>query len=120
MKGNHSIPVQHFIVDDSKSKLFYGLDAAWLLYEEIEAIKEQGIDYAVLDGTIGFIKGDHRLFEHCNMDMIITMAETLSKYVKRIGISHMARTLHTDHQTLQKEMEKYGIDVAYDGVTLEI
>ena len=121
LKGNHSIPVQHFIVDDGKSKLFYGLDSAWLLYEEVQAIEEcGGVDLAILDGTVGFGKGDYRIFEHCDMDMIISMSGTLAKNVKRICISHMARTLHTDHNTLSRAMAKHGIEVAYDGLVTEI
>ena len=120
LKGNHSTAVQHFIIDDGKSKLFYGLDSAWLLYEEIQAIKAaKGIDFIVLDGTVGFIEGDYRVFEHCDMSMIITMAKSLAPHVKRICISHMARTLHTDHATLAERMAQYGVEVAYDGWTAE-
>lgn len=120
LKGNHSVAVQHFIVDDGKSKLFYGLDSAWLLYEEVRAIEAcGGVDLAVLDGTVGFGKGDYRIFEHCDMDMIISMSKTLVKSVKRICISHMARTLHTDHNTLARDMAEHGIEVAYDGLIQE-
>lgn len=115
LAGNHSVPVRHFIIDDGQSKLFYGLDSAWLLYDEIQSIKASGIDFAVLDGTIGFIDGDYRVFEHCNMDMILTMKASLERFVKRFCISHMARTLHTDHEALASEMSKHGVEVAYDG-----
>ena len=121
LKGNHSIPVQHFIVDDGNRRLFYALDSAWLLYEEINAIKSYGgVDLAVLDGTVGFAKGDYRIFEHCDMDMVIGMSKSLAKYVKTVCISHMARTLHTDHATLSKTMSEHGITVAYDGLTIEL
>lgn len=113
--GNHSIPVQHFIIDDQKSKLFYGLDSAWLMYDEIQAIRSQKIDFAVLDGTVGFIDGDYRVFEHNSMDMVLTMAPSLFPYIKRICISHMAKTLHTDHTQLAERLQPYHIEVAYDG-----
>ena len=121
LKGNHSVPVQHFIVDNGKHKLFYALDSAWLLYEEISAIRAcGGVDLAVLDGTVGFTKGDYRIFEHCDMDMIISMSKTLSGFVGRICISHMARTLHADHATLSHAMAEHGIEVAYDGLTITL
>lgn len=121
LKGNHSIPVQHFIIDDGKSRLFYGLDAAWLLYEEVRAIEAcGGVELAVLDGTVGFGKGDYRIFEHCDMDMIISMSRVLKKSVGRLFISHMARTLHTDHATLANALAEYNIEVAYDGLVIEI
>lgn len=64
--------------------------------------------------------GDYRIFEHNDLNMVIEMKASLSKYVKRFIISHMARTLHTSHQKLVGRMKQYGIDVAYDGYELEI
>ena len=118
--GNHAIPVKHYIVECDGSRLFYGLDSAWLMYSEVQAIKEKGIDFAVLDGTIGFVDGDHRIFEHCNMNMIIEIQKSLKDSVGKFYISHMAKTLHTDHDTLSDAMGKYGIGVAYDGLSVTL
>lgn len=117
--GNHSIAVVHYLISDGKSRMFYGMDGAWLMYNEIEAIKESKVDLAVLDGTIGFIDGDYRIFEHNNLNMVLEMKKTLSPYVKRFCISHMARTLHNDHNTLATDMGKCGVEVAYDGMKIE-
>ena len=119
LKGNHSIDVQHFIINDGKSKLFYALDSAWLMYEEIQAVKEVGIDYAVLDGTIGFIDGDYRVFEHCNLNMIIEMQKSLKEHIKCFCISHLAKTLHPEHSAVCDSLKPYGIEVAYDGYEKE-
>ena len=110
----------HFIIDDGKKKLFYGLDSAWLLYEEVQAIIKNHIDLAVLDATIGDVPGDYRIFEHNNLNMVREMKLTLGKSVDRFIISHMARTLHTDHKTLSELMAKDGIEVAYDGLEINI
>ena len=89
--------------------------------QEINALKAcNGVDLAVLDGTVGFGAGDYRIFEHCDMAMIISMSKTLSQFVRRICISHMARTLHTDHATLSSAMAEHGVEVAYDGLTIEL
>ena len=106
----------HFLISDGTSRMFYGLDGAWLLYDEVQAIKEAPVDFAVLDATVGFIEGDYRVFEHNNLHMVIEMKKALAPHVKRFCISHMAYTLHTDHKTLASDMEKYGIEVAYDGM----
>lgn len=118
--GNHTIPVKHYIVECDGSRLFYGLDSAWLMYSEVQAIKEKGVDVAVLDGTIGFVDGDRRIFEHCNMNMIIEIQKSLKESVGKFYISHMAKTLHTDHDTLSDAMDKYDIGVAYDGMEINI
>lgn len=122
LRANHSTCKEtvHFIISDGEKSLFYGLDGAWLLYDEVAAIKEKGIDLAVLDATVGFVQGDYRVFEHNNLNMVIEMSRSLSKYVKRFCISHMARTLHTPHDELVQAMQPHGIEVAFDGCEIEI
>ncbi len=120
--GNHGTceGTVHFMISDGEKTLFYGLDGAWLGLDEFEAIKKFKPSVAVLDATVGFIDGDYRIFEHNNLNMVLEMQKTLKPYIGKICISHMAKTLHTDHKTLSDEMLKYGITAAYDGFELEI
>ena len=120
--GNHSTceKTVHFIISDGERTLFYGLDGAWLLYEEVQAIKKYRPDFAVFDATIGNVDGDYRIFEHNNLNMVLEMKKTLTPYIGKFAISHMARTLHTDHKTLCKEMQAHCVAVAYDGWETEI
>lgn len=120
LEGNHAIAVQHFVISDGEKSLFYGLDSAWLLYSEIDYLRAHPVDYAVLDGTVGFIEGDYRVFEHCNLQMILVMWQSMRPFISRLCISHMARTLHTDHLTLSREMAKHDIEVAYDGYRVSV
>lgn len=122
LEANHPtcIPTVHYIIDDGEKRVFYGLDGAWLLYSEVEAIKEKHIELAVLDATIGNKKGDYRIFEHNNLQMVVEMKETLSKYVDKFVISHMARTLHDSQEVLAAQMNGEGIITAFDGMVLEV
>ena len=52
--------------------------------------------------------------------MVLEMKKTLKPYIGKFAISHMARTLHTDHKTLSADMQAHGIEVAYDGWETEI
>jgi Predicted Zn-dependent hydrolases of the beta-lactamase fold len=111
----------HFIISDGDKKLFYGLDGAWLLYEEVAAIKRAGgVDLAVLDATVGDTEGDYRVFEHNNLRMVREISLSLRLFVRRFIISHIARTLHTGHAELVNRMRPDGIEVAYDGLLVEI
>ena len=110
----------HFIISDGAKSLFYGLDGAWLLYEEYQAIRETEIDLAVMDATVGFVDGDYRIFQHNNLNMVLEMKKALDPWVRRWCISHMARTLHTDHTTLAAAMAKHGIETAFDGLELTL
>lgn len=120
--GNHgtSTDTLHFIIGDGEKTVFYGLDGAWLLYDEVMAIQKVAPDFAVLDATIGEVDGDYRIFEHNNLQMILEMQKTLKPYIKKFCISHMALTLHTNHETLAKKMNQYDILTAYDGLEVEI
>lgn len=122
LEANHPtcVPTVHYLIDDGEKRIFYGLDGAWLLIPEVEAIKSKFVDLAVLDATIGNKKGDYRIFEHNNLAMVVEMKETLSKYVGKFVISHMARTLHDSHEKLSAEMQKEDIETAFDGLVLEI
>lgn len=105
----------HFIISDGEKRLFYGLDGAWLLYEEYQALRESSVDLAVMDATIGFVDGDFRIFEHNDLSMVLEMKKTLDPWIRRWCISHMARTLHTSHEELVQKMTAHNIEVAYDG-----
>lgn len=120
--GNHGTcrETVHFIITDGVRTLFYGLDGAWLLYAEYVAIKTFKPDFAVFDATIGDCDGDYRIFEHNNLQMVLEMKKTLADYVGRFCISHMARTLHTDHRTLCAHMTEHGVTTAFDGMEVEI
>ena len=122
-KANHATceGSKHYIIEKGGKRLFYGLDSAWLLYDEVAAIKEDGgVDAAVLDATIGNVEGDHRIFEHNNLEMIKIIKSFMKKFIKKFIISHMAHTLHDEHAVLAKQMEKEDITVAYDNFVIEI
>lgn len=122
LRANHSTCEEavHFIISDGEKNLFYGLDGAWLLFDEVRAIKNNGIDYAVFDATIGDVPGDYRIFEHNNLNMVLEMKKTLEPYIERFCISHLARTLHSSHEDVAENMKKYNVEVAYDGYETEI
>ncbi|MBO5305666.1 MAG: MBL fold metallo-hydrolase [Clostridia bacterium] len=122
LRANHATckDAVHFIVSDGERRIFYGLDGAWLLYDEVAAIKNGGVDLAILDATVGDRRGDYRVFEHNNLNMVTEIKASLEKYVGRFVISHMARTLHSSHDLLAKCMAGEGIEVAFDGLEIEL
>lgn len=121
-RANHSTCANavHFIIDDGEKRLFYGLDGAWLMYEEVQGIKEKTVDLAILDATAGENLGDFRVFEHNDLHMVVAIKAALEKNVNRWMITHMARILHTEHEILAEKMAKHGFEVAYDGFETEV
>lgn len=113
---------QHFVIESKTDgkKIFYGCDGAWLLYPVWTALKMQHFDAMILDCTIGDKAGDYRIFEHNSIPMVEIMCQTLAPYSERFYVSHMARTLHTDHETLRRRLAPSGIIPAYDNMEVEI
>ena len=148
LKGNHGTcpDCVHFLIGSGGRVLYYALDGAWLLYEEVEAIKNaralvaagpatsnaqagnsqndsgqhKPVDMIVLDATIGDVPGDYRIFEHNNLNMVREIRQTLLPHVDKFVISHMALTLHRPHNELSEAMAAEGFTTACDGMTLEI
>lgn len=132
LPANHSTDVPeetpfHYIIRDGEKSLFYALDGAWLLREAWNAFRKTEVfDAIVLDATVGDRRGDLRIFEHNTLPMIEIMCDTFRKLgivragSGRIYADHMARTLHTDHETLVKRLAPSGIIPCYDGMQIEI
>lgn len=110
----------HYLIDDGEKRLFYGMDGAWLMHDEVLAIREKHVDLAILDGTLGDQEGDWRIFSHNNLRMVEEMQKTLTPYVDRFMINHMARFLHGDHHSVVKRMEPSGILVAHDNLSMDV
>lgn len=121
-KANHGTceDAVHFIIEKNGKRIFYGLDSCWLMYDEVCAIKENGVDIAVIDATIGNVKGDYRVFEHNNLEMVRIMKDSLKDNIKKFIISHMAYTLHDEHSVLAEQMSKENIITAFDNFMIEI
>lgn len=113
---------KHYVIEskiDGK-RFFYGCDGAWMFYDVYRELINQKLDLMIFDATIGDVKGDYRIFEHNNLVMVEEMCDTFRKICNRFMISHMARTLHSDHDTLVNRMKRSGIEVAYDNFITEI
>lgn len=132
MPANHSItptsteqPV-HYVIHKEGRTLFWGCDGAWMLNATWHAIKNMRFDLMVLDGTLGDVDGDNRIFEHNNLRMAEEMAQTFVNQGMlgdhgRVMISHLSRFTHTDMQTLEKRLlQKNLLTAAYDGLRVTL
>ncbi len=122
--ANHCTAVnpKHYVIESKKDKkrVFYGCDGAWIFYPVYKDLIKSKLDLMIFDGTVGDIKGDFRIFEHNNLAMVEEMCATFSKVCNRFMISHMARTLHTDHETLTNRMAFSNIEVAFDNMIVSV
>ena len=108
----------HFIVSDGTHSFFYGLDGAWLMYEEFHTVKGRGVDLAILDATLGDCPGNYRIFEHNDLSMVIAIKAALAPSVGKFLITHISSQWSKPHDTLVQELAPHGIEVAYDGLEI--
>lgn len=114
----------YFVTAPDGKKLFYGLDGAWLTNPEYRVLRENGADLMVLDCTCGDKTPEFRVFEHNTIPMVLIMVDTLRKFGAlaengKIFVSHLAKTLHEPHDAVCRRFSDSGVNVAYDGLTVE-
>ena len=68
---------------------------------------------------------DWRIFEHNTPEMLDIMLTMFKKYNLfapdvKYYVSHLARTLHTDHEGLVEYLKPMGVTPAYDGFSFEV
>ena len=127
MPSNHAPgeTTLHYLVEKDEKRLLYATDGAWLRNEAHHIIGEKPLDAAVFDATIGDgFEGDYRVFEHNSIDMIRLMLKTMHKTGRLapdapVYLTHLARTLHPDQATLERNTEKPMV-VCRDGLRVEL
>ncbi len=115
-----------YLVEQNGRILYYGCDSAWIPTTAWNVIKNKAVNAMVLECTCGEIaRNDWRIFEHNTLEMLELMLTTFRKYnyfaedIKYYA-SHLARTLHEDHEKTAEALIKMGVTMAYDGLSIEI
>ena len=125
VRGNHSVPVCHYLVEDGEKTLYYALDSAWLAYGEYAFLRGKTLDGMVIDATIGDgHEGDYRVFEHNSLAMVRIMVDSLRatgilRENAPVFVSHLAFTLHPSSDELRASLTP-GYIAPMDSETYEI
>ena len=118
----------NYILEKDNERVLYATDGAWLTNGAYHAIKDGApLDAAVFDGTVGDdFPDDWRVFEHNTLPMVRSMRRALVKagLLKEnapVIVTHLARTLHPDHETLLKREAESGggLIFARDGMVFD-
>ena len=133
LPANHSTPYPeeqplHYVIEDEaeEKRFFWGCDGAWLYNQTYHFIKKLKFDAMVFDCTVGDIENDFRSFEHNNIRMLDELGKSLIGWhhiLKEDGqlyANHMARTLHTNHQTLTARLAPLGMIPTQDNMEIVI
>ena len=115
-----------YLIEENGRILYYGCDSAWIPTVSWNVIREKPVNAMVLELTCGETATyDWRIFEHNTPEMLDIMLTMFKKYNLfapdvKYYVSHLARTLHTDHESLVKYLEPRGVVPAFDGFSFEV
>ena len=115
-----------YLIEEDGRILFYGCDSAWIPTVSWNVIRERPVNAMVLELTCGETATyDWRIFEHNTPEMLDIMLTMFRKYNLfapdvKYYVSHLARTLHTDHEGLTEYLKPMGVTPAFDGFSFEV
>lgn len=116
---------QHLLLKYNKQKALYACDGAWFLNDTWYRLKGLELDFLVLDATCGDYLGDYRIGEHNTIPMIRLMLPSMKAWKTitektKVYLSHLAPSLHLPHKDTVELVKSDGLQVAYDGLQVEI
>ena len=115
-----------YLIEQDGRILYYGCDSAWIPTVSWNVIRGKTVNAMVLELTCGETATyDWRIFEHNTPEMLDIMLTMFKKYNLfapdvKYYVSHLARTLHTDHEGLVEYLKPRGVTPAYDGFSFEV
>ena len=115
-----------YLIEENGRILYYGRDSAGIPTVSWNVIREKPVNAMVLELTCGETATyDWRIFEHNTPEMLDIMLTMFKKYNLfapdvKYYVSHLARTLHTDHEGLVEYLKPRGVTPAYDGFSFEV
>lgn len=113
-----------FYIEKDGKKLFYGNDTGWLHNETWAWLKGKTIDIAILDCTHGFIR-NNRNPGHMGIETVLEVQRVWKEEGVLGGNGHLYVTHFTHnsgllHDDFERIFSPAGIQVAYDGLIVEL
>ncbi len=112
----------HYIISDGARRIFWGADGAWLPTETWYALRAaRPYDRIVMDGTLGEVTGDYRIFEHNSLPMLRLMADSFRAAGcvaegGRIYLTHLSRDAHDSPLVMDQKLAADNFYVAKDNL----
>ncbi len=115
--------VLNYIIERGGKTLLYALDCGGYKEDMLDIIGRKRYDAVVLEGTFGEMPVEYSM--HQNLQKNLRMLDYFDKHQlwtdkPRMVLSHMAPHWTPPYDKYRKIVEPYGIELAYDGMTLEI
>ena len=107
--------------------ILYATDGAWVINESYNYLRglKRPLDMLVLDCTSGESGWEYGIGDHNGIPMIRLMLPSFRMVGiiddrTRVYITHIAPSLHKPHDEIVEIMKPLGVEVAYDGLEIEL
>lgn len=127
VRANHDDTAfpNHFLFDVGGTKVYYATDGAWITDSATRHLRKKNVDVFIVDATCGDYVDDRRVGEHNSIPMLRLLLPSLKTLEiindeTKVFLTHVAPSLHKSHEETQEIVEKDGMNVAYDGLTIEL
>lgn len=128
LPANHEVGNEtalHYVLQKYETTVLYATDCAWFLKPAWLHLKALELDALIWDATCGETRGDWRIFEHNNLDMIAIMRQTLETQGvlvqrSRIYLTHLSQAMCAPHEELTARWVPQGFTPAYDGMRISV
>ena len=111
-----------FYIEKGNKRILYGHDTGWFPQQTWDWLDQKKLDAVILDCTHGLLPGRRN---HLNIEAVKEI-KTIFSEKKIINESTQVIATHFSHNTglthdeLKKLLNPFGIEVAYDGINIEV
>lgn len=115
----------NYLIEKDDKTIFYGLDSGFLPESSFEFLKGKKIDLAILECTYAtYIQGD-KTNNHLNFDSLFNEVAILRDMQvldekSKVYASHVSHSSQMTHCEIENLLKDKNINLAYDGLTLEV
>ncbi|WP_257351507.1 MBL fold metallo-hydrolase [Pseudalkalibacillus decolorationis] len=113
-----------YFLEKDNMNVLYGNDSGWFPDETWEWLKGKKVDFAILDCTVGK-NGNKHSGNHMSVESVIEVQNVfregnLLKDHTKLVVTHFSHNCGLLHEDLVEIFKPYGIEVAYDGMVVNI
>lgn len=114
----------NYIVQSETATILYASDTGEYSRETMAFLARQKFDVLIVECTFGAIS-PHRAVSHMNLDSVLALRDRLAqsgslKIPMRTIITHFSHNIGLLHEELEEKAAPRGVEVAYDGITIEV
>ncbi|MEN6357619.1 MAG: MBL fold metallo-hydrolase [Armatimonadota bacterium] len=114
----------NYVIKSKDATVLYASDTGDYCRETLDFLSRLKFDLLIVECTFGLIT-PHRAVSHMNLDSVIALHDHLTRSgavtsSTRTIITHFSHNIGVLHEELEEAAGKYGIDVAYDGIILNV